>query len=117
MPYLDGRCLAVLVSESNIAQQLPATIRINLNHEYPQGKTNEAAESAIIRDYAPRAFNVNAGVGVIASPHSAVPAESSVKSIQILRQAFNRRWLIAQLHALRKQGFAARMQAMKRKLG
>ncbi len=115
LPYLDGRPLAVLAGGNAIAQQLPATIIIYADCEFPERSWDEAAENEIIRDYSPGAFNVSTGFGP--RPLTVQPLAPTMSMLQLARRLFNRRWVNVQVAAIKKQGLSARIQIFKRKLG
>jgi hypothetical protein len=117
LPYLDGRPLAVLAGGNAIAQQLPATITIYADCEFPDRTWDEAAENEVIRDYSPGAFKLSTGFGP--RPHLHFPSVAAVlpSKLQLARKFLNRRWVRAQIEAIRKQGLSARIQVFQRKLG
>ncbi len=115
LPYLDGRPLAVLAGGNAIDQQLPATINIYADCEFPERTWNEASENEIIRDYSPGAFKLSTGFGP--RPLTVQPPAPTMAVLQLARRLFNRRWVSAQVVAIKKQGLSARMQVFKRKLG
>ena len=115
LPYLDDRPLAVLVGENAIDQQLPASILIDVQQDFPGRTWGEAAENEIIRDYSPGAFKLATGFGP--RPLATVMGTHVVRKLQLALKAFNRRWVTAQIRAIRKQGLSARLQVLKRKLG
>jgi len=120
LPYLDGRPLAVLAGGKTVSQQLPATVTIYLATEFPPRTWDEAAENEVIRSFSPDAFKLATGFGPRPQFHSAAVAGSAGADMTISqfgRKLFNRRWVGVQVEAIRKQGFAKRMQVFRRKLG
>lgn len=115
LPYLDGRPLAVLVGDNAIDQQLPASILIDVQQDFPGHTWDDAAENWIIRDYSPGAFKLVTGFGP--RPEPTAMRALNVSKLQLALKAFNRRWVTAQIDAIRKQGLSARLQVLKRKLG
>ncbi|HUW27544.1 MAG TPA: hypothetical protein VMV97_02935 [Sulfuriferula sp.] len=113
LPYLDGRPLAVLAGGNPIDQQLPASICIDVQTEFPPRTWDEAAENEVIYDYCPRAFKLATGFGP--RPLTGLPVTTT--KLQFVRRLLNRHWIKAQIQAIRKQGLPARMQVFKRKLG
>jgi hypothetical protein len=114
--YLDHRCIAVLIGDNVIAQQLPVTMDIHIGVPFPTGSHDETAETAIIRDYSPRVLNLVAGLHAVASPVAAVPQAPSRGSSLRLRKFLNWRWLSSHWNLLRAQGFKSRFQVLRRKL-
>lgn len=124
LPYLDGRPLAVLVGDHPIAQQLPASIVIDLQHEFPERTWNEAAENEIIRDFSPGAFDVKCGFGPKPEPvvplASAIPAQGMLPpmtTLQLLVRLLSPRVVAAQIQAIRDYGLRTRLKVFKRRLG
>lgn len=115
LPYLDGRPLAVLAGDNPIDQQLAASITIDVQQEFPERTWNEVAENEVIRDYSPGAFKLASGFGP--RPISDLPVAPTMTKLEFASRILNRRWVRAQIAAIRKQGLPARMQVLKRKLG
>jgi hypothetical protein len=115
LPYLDGRPLAVLVGNHSIAQQMPASICIDVQQDFPKRTWDDAAENEVVRDFSPDAFKLATGFGP--RPLMAPAWTSTVNKLQIARNMLNRRWISAQIQAVRKQGLSARIKVLKRKLG
>ncbi len=111
LPYLDGRPLAVLVSDSVIDQQMPATIVIDLKKQFPERRWDDAAENEIIKSFSPNAFRLAVGFS-----GSSVERQPTLSAGNLMRTVFTRQWIDAQWRALRKHGFASRFQAMRRRL-
>lgn len=115
LEYLDGRPLAVLVGDNFIEQQLPASILIDVQEAFPGSTFDDVAESEIIYTYSPKAFKLATGFGPRPNPTAMlVPV---VSKLRLALNVFNRRWVVAQIRAIRKQGLSARLQVLKRKLG
>ena len=117
LPYLDGRPFAVLVGGNNIDQQLPASITIDLQQEFPERTWDEAAENEVIRDYSLGAFKLATGFGPRPHSHIHSLAAASPSKLYLARKFLNRHWVRAQIEAIRKQGLSARIQVFQRKLG
>jgi hypothetical protein len=115
LPYLDGRPLAVLVGDNAIDQQMPASIIIYIEEDFPERTWDDAAENEIIHSYSPHAFKLSTGFGP--RPEPTAMRAPVVSKLQLALKAFNRRWVTAQIHAIRKQGLSTRLQILKRKLG
>jgi hypothetical protein len=115
LPYLDGRPLAVLVGDNYIDQQLPASIVIFVEREFPERTWDDAAENEIIRAYSPDVFTISTGVGPRLKPTGTqVPTDGLIRfSLKLV----NPRWVVSQIRLIRKQGISARLQVLKRKLG
>lgn len=115
LPYLDGRPLAVLVANNTIAQQMPASITINVQKNFPDRTWDDAAENEIINHYAPAMLKISTGFGprpVLHAPSGVVTANN----IRLISKLLNRQWVRYQIGAIRKQGLSARIKVLKRKL-
>jgi hypothetical protein len=115
LPYLDGRPLATLTGGHAIAQQLPASIIIDIENDFPERTWSDAMENEVIRDYSPGAFGVASGFGPRPLPQTVMTP--GIGKLKLLSYFFNRRWLTAQVRALNKYGLAARLSVLKRRLG
>ena len=129
LPYLDRKALAVLVGENMIHQEIPSTVVIDIENEFPSGPWNEGQENAVISDFSPGAFAKYTGYETILPPlPSASPLTISSRIIQLRRlvvaqtRAIRRqgvaqlpRLVVAQARALRREGLTARLVVLKRK--
>lgn len=112
LPYLDSRPMAVLIGDKPLSQQLPASIVIDIQDEYPQRIWDEVIENEIIRDYNPNAFNVLTGF-----QHAVNIAYGKLTIGQVfLKILFTPRWTWAQIMAVKNQGIVARIRVLKNKL-
>jgi hypothetical protein len=124
LPYLDGRPLAVLVGDRPIAQQLSASIVIDLQNEFPERTWDEAAENEVIRDFNPGAFTLSFGFGLRPLPISqavtAIPEPVKLPpltTLQLVSKVLNPRAIVAQARAIRDYGVMARLRVFKQRLG
>jgi hypothetical protein len=115
LEYLDGRPLAVLVGNHTIDQQLPASILIDVQEDFPASSFDDAAENEIIYTFTPQAFKLATGFGP--RPNPTAMLAPVVSKLRLALNVFNRRWVAAQIRAIRNQGFSARLKVLKRKLG
>ena len=115
LDYLDGRPLAVLVGDNFIDQQLPASILIDVQEDFPGSNFDDAAENEIIYTYSPKAFKLATGFGP--RTNRAAMLVPVVSKLQLALNFFNHRWVSAQIRAIRNQGLSARLHLLKRKLG
>lgn len=121
LPYLDGRPLAVLVGREAVFQHAAASITIDIRQEYPERTWDDAAESAVIRDYCGSVPAISPGFNAHLSPVEVQMAAASAASpgmskTQLVKRLFNYRWVRVQLDAVRQQGLSARLGVLKRKL-
>lgn len=120
LDYLHGRPLAALVGTQPISQQFPATISIDLQIGFPDGRWNDSMETEILRAYNPESFKVIAGpkpfhlISQFSPPH---PTPPSFTVSNLLKCMLKPSWHKAQYHKLRKQGFKERLSAFQRKMG
>ena len=113
LPYLDGRPLAVLTDGASIDQQRPASIIIDMQHQFPERTWDDAVEHEVIRDFCPDAFKVASGFGPC--PESR-PAVVTMTKLQFACSFLNPRWLRKQVRYIRAQGLSARIKLFKQKL-
>lgn len=112
LAYLHGRPLAVLRGDNSIDQQLPATIGINLDEEFPARTWDDELENEVVRSFSRFALVPAVGTTPV-SPAVALLPTVKQSRIQLLLSGF---WWQAQYHALRRHGVKARLLAAKRKL-
>lgn len=117
LPYLDGRPLAVLVGNGIISQQLPASITIDVQEEFPKRTWDEAAENHVIHDYSPGAFRLAKGFAFHSPIHFSGEVTASSRKNELVRKFLNYRWIMAQIEAVRKQGIRARVKVLRSKSG
>lgn len=115
LPYLDGRPLAVMIGTRGIDQQLPASIVIDLEKSFPDRTWNDAAENEVIRDYNHKAFTLATGFG--SRPFPSGVSAPSFGFLKLASFMANRRWITAQIRAINKYGWSARVQVLKQRLG
>jgi len=117
LPYLDGRPLAVLIGNSPIEQQLPASIAIDVQQEFPEKTWNDMSEIEIIRDFSPKALEAAVGFG--SYPVAAVPVTSAapMTMLQLISRLVNPSAYLLQIRAIRSDGVMARMRMVKQRLG
>ena len=130
LPYLDRKVLAVLFSNNIILQEIPATVIIDIEDEFPSGPWNEGEENAVIGDYSPRAFATYTGHETFLPPlPPASPSKIFLRIRQLQRlvvgqmRALRRRsfvqlfrLVVAQTRALHREGFTSRLIVLKKKL-
>jgi hypothetical protein len=114
LPYLDGRPLASMIGDQPIAQQLPASIVIDIAQEFPERTWNDAAENELIADYNPAALRLATGFGP--RPLRTGASNATGVDLRLFSNLLNRRWITAQVRAIKKYGLSARIQVLKRKL-
>jgi hypothetical protein len=118
LPHLHGRPLAVLLGNHALAQQMQASIRIYLQHEFPARTWDEAAETAIIRDYSIEALRLRFGFGPRPQRQAfEQPAVQTMSVGQVMRLFLSMRFVRAQVWALFNQGPRARWSVLRRKMG
>lgn len=125
LPYLDRKAMAILVGECGITPEIPSTVLLHVDHEFPSGPWDEGQENELISSYCPAAFAISTGHEIIPPPLS-LPSSSAVATsitrigtiLTIIRQKSKQegwRWIVAnQARLLRRQGPAARLEALKR---
>lgn len=121
LPYLDRKSMAILAGECVILPELPSTVLLHVEHEFPSGPWNEGQENELISSYCPSAFTVSTGHEIILPALLApVPAPSftsvAVSGLGLTIKLLNWRWVVAQTRLIRKHGLSTRIEALKRKL-
>lgn len=118
LPYLDRKIIAVLVGDNDIAQELPSTVIIDIENEFPQGSWNEGQENELLSSYCPSVFAVKTGHEIILPQLDTVHVSNAVadNGFWMVVKLPRWRWLVAQARALRNYGLVARLGAVKRKL-
>jgi hypothetical protein len=122
LPYLDGRPLAALVNGQPIKQELPATIIIDTQTDFPERTWNDAAENEVLQDYTRTPLGIYFGYGPRPRPGSTqvaavdaslpIPPER-INVLDLVLFAFkNPRWVKAQLQLIRKEGLGRRLRVL-----
>ena len=120
IPYLDIRPIAVLVGESHLAQQMSATVVIDVKIDFPGKDLNKAAEIKIIEDFCPDVFIIKPGFGPKPLYAKLRNEESTVNRVsfgQFLILLTDYRWVKLQINELRRQGFFARVKVFRQVFG
>jgi len=115
LPYLDRKAMAVLAGGGIIAQEIPSTVVINIESEFPFGPWDEGQENELISSFCPEVFALSTGFEIILPPLS-VPGTPEPESSEPWLVVQFPRWVVNQVRALRRDGLAARIVALKRKL-
>lgn len=120
LPYLDGRPLAVLVGNSQIAQQMAASIVIDLEVEFPNRDWNESFENKVIEDYSPEVLEICTGFGPRLQKNINGGDEKNIGRVsvrQFLMLLLNYRWVKLQFQEIRKHGIFARIKIFRQAFG
>lgn len=118
LPYLDRKAMAILVGESGISPEIPSTVLLYVDHEFPSGPWDEGQENELISSFSPSAFAISTGHEIILPPLSAASlsaVDTAVGFWKILK-LLRWHWIVAQVRQLRRHGLAARLEALKRRL-
>lgn len=93
LPYLDGRPLAILIANSPIDQQLPASIKINIKHEFVEQNFDDANENEIIKNYNKSNLRIFTGHGPLLQNYapSALP-HTQPKKKRLIEKLLKKRW-------------------------
>jgi hypothetical protein len=113
LPYLDRKSLAAMLGENIIRQEVPATVVIDTEQEFPAGLWNEGQENELLGDFSPKAFTVYKGFSPdlpSLRPSAAPPPPPPYSRLSL-------RWLSHQANELRTHGFSARLKVLKIRLG
>lgn len=140
LPYVDRKAMAILVGESEIVREIPSTVLLYVDQEFPSGLWDEGQENELIGSYCPAAFTVSTGHEIVlpslsyppppapAPPPQVVtvaapvpqPLESSLmqKTRAIKRIIGYVSWpfFVQQIGFFRQGGIAGRFEALRREL-
>jgi len=61
LPFLDGRALACFYQKDRVRIHPLASIKVNLETEYPPRTWNEAYENEVLREFDPQIFKIHTG--------------------------------------------------------
>lgn len=114
LPHLGERPMAVLVGANRIAQQLPATIKIDMEMPFHVTPRDEAAENEIIANFEPKSFEIALGFCVRRSAAAPMRAQSQFR--QFLFRFANPGWLRSQVKAIHREGLGPRLQKLSQRL-
>ena len=119
LPYLDRKVMAILVGECGISPEIPSTVLLYVDHEFPSGPWDEGQENELISSFCPAAFAVSTGHEIILPPLSllapslgGVAASGFWRIIKRLRWS----WIVTQARLIRNHGLSARLEVLKKKL-
>ena len=114
LPYLDRKAMAILVGECGISSEIPSTVMLYVDHEFPSGPWDEGQENNLISSFAPNAFAISTGHEIILPPLTAPSTAIDMARHIIKRLSWN--WIVAQASALHRDGLVVRINVLKRKL-
>jgi hypothetical protein len=118
LPYLDRKSMAILIGDNIVAQELPSTVIINIENEFPQGPWDEGQENELLSSYCPPVFSMRTGHEIILPELGTKVAPTSIESrLWIAVKIPRLSWFVEQARALRRYGLVSRLGAAKRKLG
>jgi hypothetical protein len=112
LPYLDRKAMAVLVGDNSISQEIPSTVVIDIENEFPSGPWDEGQENNLIASFTPNSFSVSTGHEIILPPLSSATHAANMpwRITQMVR------WIVGQTQAVHRHGLRARIESLKRKL-
>lgn len=113
LPYVDRKAMAVLLEGGNIVQVAPSTVVINTEREFPCGPWDEGQENELISSFCPEVFAISTGFEIILPPLSLSAAPEPTEQRLFVQFPL---WIVNQARELRRQGLAARIMALKKKL-
>jgi hypothetical protein len=61
LPFLDGRALACFYQKDRVRIHPLASIKVDLETEYPPRNWNEAYENEVLREFDPQIFKIHTG--------------------------------------------------------
>lgn len=118
LPYLDRKAMAVLVGDSGVLPEIPSTVLLFVEHEFPSGIWDEAQENEIISSFSPAAFKVSTGHEIILPLSSEAGLATLTEGLWRNMWKPKRLWhyAVLQIKLLRIYGLKTRFDAFKRKL-
>jgi len=120
LPYLDRKSMAILIGSSFVSQELPSTVKLYTENEFPYGVWDEGQENELISSFCPDVFLELTGHEIALPQLTNSPTHVSTAlavddgfwwAVKLPRW----RWFVAQKEALQKLGFSARMAAIRSK--
>ena len=117
LPYVDRKAMAILIGKGAVCQEIPSTVVINVESEFPSGLWDEGQENELISSFCPEVFAKYVGHEIIL-PHLLLPVPlpgtpGTSEPWLITRLLL---WIAKQAQELQRHGLAARIAALKRKL-
>lgn len=113
LPYLDRKSMAVLSSTGVVIQEVPSTVLIQTDQQFPAGHWDEGQENELLSSLKPAVFVPHLGHAIILPPLSlpvAPPKPLPVKT----PGAYG--WLVFQRSMLKRDGKRARLAAVLRRI-
>lgn len=114
LPYLDRKAMAILVGGGDISPEIPSTVMLYVDHEFPCGPWDEGRENEVISSFCPAAFAISIGHEIVLPPLTTPSAPGDLA--RRTSKQLSRDWIVAQANKLRKEGVMARIGALKRKI-
>jgi hypothetical protein len=106
LPYLDRKSMAILAGEDGICSEIPSTVILYLDHEFPSGLWDEGQENNLIASFSPKAFTMSTGHEIVlpnlslpGAPDIVASQEPIIHGKEIIR--FSRDWFCLQLTKFR----------------
>ena len=112
LPYLDRKAMAVLSGDA-LVQEVPSTVLIRVDQEFPAGQWDEGQENELLSALPPAVFAARTG-HAIALPPLSLP--SGLPDPHPVKPAHPLGWLVFQTRLMRRDGARARLAALARKV-
>lgn len=112
LPYLDRKSMAVLTGGATIVQEVPSTVLVHIDQQFPTGHWDEGQENELLTSFTPTVFAARTGHAIVLPPLSlpmAPPKPLPVKP----NHTFG--WWIFQYRMLKRDGKRARLAALLRR--
>jgi hypothetical protein len=113
LPYLDRKSLAVLCGGGAIVQEVPSTVIIQVEQQFPTGHWDEGQENELLSSFTPTVFAPHVGHAIVLPPLSLPVAPPKPLPVK-LPGAVN--WLVFQKRMLERDGKRARLAAVLRRI-
>ncbi len=112
--YLDRKAMAILVGEGGISFEIPSTVILYLDHEFPSGLWNEGQENELISSFCPTVFKIFNG-SLLSLPPLSSPPSFELGVFRLGARLLSWHFLSTQVRLLREYGLTARIKVLKRK--
>ena len=113
LPYLDRKAMAILTAGGDLIQELPSTVLIQVDRQYPSGHWDEGQENELLCGFSASVFRARTGHAIIL-PALSLPSMAPSGLPERPRHPLG--WFVFQSRLMRRDGARARLMALTRKI-
>ena len=113
LPYLDRKAMAILTVGGDLIQELPSTVLIQVDRQYPSGHWDEGQENELLCGFSASVFRARSGHAIIL-PALSLPSMAQSGLPERPRHPLG--WFVFQSRLMRRDGARARLMALTRKI-